>query len=96
MAIFGMNGLKFLGLDLAILFVLYGMKEVAMTTDDVKAVEKFAFRKALSKAKGTKADRKREIARFRAAQLQKLKSNKRYKDTDAEFSKAYGKKEWLR
>ena len=94
MAIFGLNGLKFLGLDLAVIFALYGMKQVNLTKDEVKAVVKFAFRKSM---KGqTKQQKKDAIKAFRAATLKGMASSERYKDTDADFAKAYGKKEWLR
>ena len=35
MAIFGMNGLTFLALDFALIFAVYGMKEVALTKNQV-------------------------------------------------------------
>ena len=94
MAIFGLNGLKFLGLDLAVIFALYGMKQVNLTKDEVKQVVKFAFRKSI---KGqTKDEKKRAILAFRQATLKQMSGVDRYKDMDAEFAKAYGKKEWLR
>ena len=94
MAIFGLNGLKFLALDFAVIFALYGMKQVNLTKEEVKAVTKFAFRKSI---KGqTKEEKKRSVAASRAAALKQMSSTERYKDTDADFAKAYGKKEWLR
>ena len=94
MAIFGMNGLKFLGLDLAVIFALYGMKQVNLTKDEVKKVVKFAARKAM---KGqTKEQKKASIKAFRAATLKGMSGIERYKDLDSDFAKAYGKKEWLR
>ena len=94
MAIFGLNGLKFLALDFAVIFALYGMKQVNLTKEEVKQVVKFAFRKGI---KGqTKEEKKRSVAAFRAAALKQMSASERYKDMDADFAKAYGKKEWLR
>ena len=94
MAIFGLNGLKFLALDFAVIFALYGMKQVNLTKEEVKAVAKFAFRKSI---KGqTKEEKKRSVAAFRSSVLKSMSASERYKDMDADFAKAYGKKEWLR
>ena len=94
MAIFGWNGIKFLGLDLAVLFALYGMKKATLSKDDVKSVQSFIFRKSLSGK--SKAEKKQMTASFRQGRMKQLLQIERYKDTDAEFQKAYGKKEWLR
>ncbi len=89
-----MNGLKFLGLDLAVLFALYGMKQTNLTKDEVKAVDKVASRLGM---KGqSKDEKKATIAAWRAGRLKQLQGSDRYKDTDPEFSAAYGKKAWLR
>ena len=76
------------------IFALYGMKQVNLTKEEVKAVVKFAFRKSM---KGqTKQQKKDAVKAFRAATLKQMLATERYKDVDVDFGKSYGKKEWLR
>ena len=93
MAIFGMNGLTFLALDLALVFAVYGMKEVALTKNQVTSVGRVLFRKQLGDSKEKNA----EVAR--AAREQVIRSmemkGKRY-STTAPQKEAYLKKTWLR
>ena len=44
MAIFGFNGLSALALDFALIFAVYGMKEVALTAKQVPLVTRYAER----------------------------------------------------
>ena len=88
MAIFGLDGLKFLALDLAVLFALYGQKEVALTKEEVKAVTRVAMRKAMvGQDKGAKA---KIVRAYREQQAAKVK------DLDKTFADAYLKKAYLR
>ena len=88
MAIFGFNGLKFLALDLAVLFALYGQKEVALTKENVKAVERVVLRKAM--AGEDKEAKARMTAAFRQQQV------KGRTDLDKTFVAGHVKKAWLR
>ncbi len=88
MAIFGFDGLKFLALDLAVLFALYGQKEVALTKEEVKAVERVAMRKAMvGQDKGAKA---KIVRAYREQQAGRVK------DLDKTFGAGYLKKAYLR
>ena len=88
MAIFGFDGLKFLALDLAVLFALYGQKEVALTKEEVKAVERVVIRKAMAGA--NKETKKGIVEAYRQKQASKVK------DLDKAFGQGYLKKAYLR
>ena len=88
MAIFGFDGLKFLALDLAVLFALYGQKEVALTKENVKAVERVVVRKAMA------GEDKEAKARITAAHRQQQVKGRT--DLDKTFVTGYVKKAWLR
>ena len=93
MAIFGMNGLTFLALDFALIFAVYGMKEVALTKTQVASVGRVLARKTLG------GDKEKNAGIIRAARDQVLQSmaskGERYSTTD-EQKAAYLKKTWLR
>ena len=93
MAIFGMNGLKFLGLDAIILFALYGTKIVALTKEDLKTVSRVFARAAV--VAQTNPEKKKLIAQWRAQMASQL-TGERYSKMDPKFKEAYLKKTWLR
>ena len=95
MAIFGFNGLSALALDLALIFAVYGMKEVALTTKQVLLVSRYAERKRISGLGSS--EKKTAYASFRAQVIADMRSAgaKRYPEAK-EFETAYGKKTWLR
>ena len=68
MAIFGMNGLQALALDFLLIFAVYGMKEVALTTNQVATVGRVVARKSM------KNDKSENAAIARAAREQVLRS----------------------
>ena len=94
MAIFGMNGLKFLGLDAIILFALYGTKIVALTKEDLKAVSRVFARAAVVGQKDPD-EKKKLIGQWRAQMASQL-TGERYSKMDPKFKEAYLKKTWLR
>ena len=93
MAIFGMNGLAFLALDFALIFAVYGMKEVALTKNQVASVGRVIARKSMGD------DKEKNAAIVRAAREQVVRSmeakGERYSTTAAQ-KEAYLKKTWLR
>ena len=93
MAIFGMNGLTFLALDFALVFAVYGMKEVALTKNQVAKVTRVLFRKQLGDSKEKNA----QIVRAaRESVLQSMASKGERYSTTEEQKAAYLKKTWLR
>ena len=94
MAIFGFNGLSALALDLALIFAVYGMKEVALTKKQVPLVSRYAERKRIA---GLGSDSEKKAAQFRAQVIADMRSAgaQRYPESK-EFETAYGKKTWLR
>ena len=96
MAIFGFNGLSALALDFALIFAVYGMKEVALTTKQVPLVSRYAERKRIA-GLGSASEKKAAYASFRAQVIADMRSAgaKRYPEAK-EFETAYGKKAWLR
>ena len=90
MAIFGMNGLQALALDFLLIF---GMKEVALTTNQVATVGRVVARKSM------KNDKSENAAIARAAREQVIRSmalkSGRY-TTTAKQQEAFGAKTWLR
>ena len=92
MAIFGMNGLKFLGLDFLILFAIYGTKIATLTAKESKEVYRVVQRKAMAAS----SDKMGKAGIDRDAVLAKVQSDTRYKDMDKAFLESYGKKQWLR
>ena len=95
MAIFGMNGLKFLGLDFLILFAIYGTKIATLTAKESKEVYRVVQRKAMA-ASTDKMGKAGIVKAYRDTVLAKILSDTRYKDMDPKFLEAYGKKQWLR
>ena len=94
MAIFGMNGLKFLGLDALVLFALYGMKKTTLTKAEISNIYRLVARKRITAEKDPAE--KKKLAQIRMAILGNLASDARYKDTDKAFLDTYGKKTWMR
>ena len=96
MAIFGFNGLSALALDFALIFAVYGMKEVALTKKQVPLVTRYAERKRIA-ALGSDSEKKTAYAQFRAQVIADMRSAGagRYPESK-EFETAYGKKTWLR
>ncbi len=95
MAIFGMNGLKFLGLDFLILFEIYGTKIATLTSKESKEVYRVTQRKAMA-AESDKMGKAAIVKGYRDQVLARVQSDVRYKDMDKAFLEAYGKKQWLR
>ena len=95
MAIFGMNGLKFLGLDALVLFALYGMKKTTLTKAEIANIYRLVARKRITAEKDP-AEKKKLATQIRQAILGNLASDARYKDMDKGFVEAYGKKTWMR
>ena len=94
MAIFGMNGLVFLALDFALIFAVYGQKEIALTKEEVARISRVVARKGLSGDKATDASL---IASERQKILGTMTTNaSRYKGTTAAQRKAFAEKTWLR
>ena len=93
MAIFGMNGLKAVALEFLFLWALYGTKEVTLTDDEIKKVEKVAFRK---RKLGTE-EKKAAVLALRKEIMTRL-GGKRYEKLreDTKFLEAYQKETWLR
>ena len=93
MAIFGMNGLQALALDFLLIFAVYGMKEVALTTNQVATVGRVVARKSM------KNDKEQNAGIARAAREQVLRSmalkSGRYTTTQAQ-QEAFTAKTWLR
>ena len=89
MAIFGMNGLVALALDFALIFAVYGMKEVRLTKNQVATVARVLARKGL---KGDKASDAYAVQAARAAILRGVGE----KRATAAQQKAFGEKTWLR
>jgi len=99
MAIFGMNGLQFVGLDLLLVFAVYGMARISMNPKEVAAVQRAAIRKGISKGDQSPEEKKRAAVEFRTALLKQMHSGKyaeRYADTDKAFEKAYVAKTYVR
>ena len=96
MAIFGFNGLSALALDFALIFAVYGMKEVALTKKQVPLVSRYAERKRIA-GLGTKSEKESAYAQFRAQVIADMRAAGagRYPESK-EFETAYGKKTWLR
>ena len=92
MAIFGMNGLFALALDFALVFAVYGMKEVALTKTQVESVARVVARKGLSGDKATDAF----SVQAARAQILRGMSGPRYSSTTEAQRKAFGAKTWLR
>ena len=93
MPIFGMNGLMALGLDFALIFAVYGMKEVALTKNQVATVGRVVARKGLSGDKGRDAS---VIRQARASVIESMgRKMGRYTTTEAEKT-AFAAKTWLR
>ncbi len=95
MAIFGMNGLKFLGLDALVMFALYGMKKTTLTKTEISNVYRLVARKRIAAQKDP-AEKKKLAIQIRGAILGNIASNARYKDMDKGFTESYGKKTWMR
>ena len=94
MAIFGMNGLMFLALDFALIFAVYGQKEVALTVNQVAKISRVEQRKGLS---GDKARDASAIATERQKILSEMASQvSRYSSTTAKQRQAFAGKDWLR
>ena len=94
MAIFGMNGLMFLALDFALIFAVYGQKEVALTVNQVAKISRVEQRKGLSGDKATDAS---AIATERQKIVQEMATNAaRYSSTTAKQRQAFASKDWLR
>ena len=98
MAVFGMNGIAFVALDLLLVFAVYGMKRISMNEGEVAAVGRMAARKAIAAKGGNPDDAKRAAVEYRTALLRQIKSEQatRYKDMGKEFEKAYVSKTFLR
>ena len=93
MAIFGMNGLTFLALDFALIFAVYGQKEVALTKNQVANVGRVLLRKSL----GDNKEKNAQIVRAARDQvLQSMRSKGERYSTTEEQKAAYLKKTWLR
>ena len=92
MAIFGMGGIKALALELAIIWGLYGSKQVKLTPDEIKGIERVAARRD-----NIGAGRKQAASAYRQKQIAKL-TGTRYEALakDTAFTTAYTKKTWLR
>ena len=94
-----MNGLQFIGLDLLLIFAVYGMKRISMNVKEVAAVSRAAIRKGIAKSDQNPEEKKRAAVEFRTALLKQMHSGRfaeRYADTDKAFEKAYIAKTYLR
>ena len=96
MAIFGWNGLQFLGLDLLLIFAVYGMNPAFMTVAQVGTVGRAARRKAISASKGSKREKEQAAVEFRTAVVKAMGDLPRYAGTSAEFRKSYIEKTYVR
>ena len=96
MAIFGFNGLAALAELFVLIFAVYGMKEVSLTTKQVPLVSRYAKRKEIA-AMGSESEKKTAYATFRTQVIADMRTAgaKRY-PVAKEFETAYGKKTWLR
>ncbi len=96
MAIFGFNGLAALAELFVLIFAVYGMKEVSLTTKQVPLVSRYAERKRIA-GLGSDSEKKAAYAQFRAQVIADMRSAgaQRYPEAK-EFETAYGKKAWLR
>ena len=93
MAIFGMNGLVALALDFALVFAVYGMKEVALTKNQVATISRVVARKGLTGDKSTDAS---AIASERAKIIQAMGRKAGRYTADEAGARAFAAKTWLR
>ena len=92
MPIFGMNGLTFLALDLALVFAVYGMKAVALTKEQVAGLAKVVARKSMTGS----AEEKAAIARNARDQIVRTMAAKSGRYTTEASLRAFQAKNWLR
>ena len=94
MAIFGMDGLKFLALDFLLIFAVYGMKSVALTKTEVEGIQKVVNRKRYSSA--TKEEKAGIASDARQAILRSMAAKSGRYTADEAGSQAFGGKTGLR